>query len=606
MLDSSSGQTTEIPSEQSDYKYPKYPESYTDFIPTFKLRGKQTTVMLADLWSVLEALVDNPSLMQAHASFQNIVDSLPNELIPVRITNDKQDRMLVSSWYIFVDPDSHFTLRPFFQKAIIKFLEEDNFSYLNIINEYLNKISVSKEYSVPALRRADRYKATHNFNISEEQLLATINSFLDSRYISLIQQQESLATLRKTVTEQESHDQSTLLFLNASIDRKRTELFQLKRQFDDQKMKNSSQHKELKKENHTRLSFVDKDAEAIIELEKNIYEKRAENDKIQSQLLQVESRLRTIQNNFNELMQEESHEKIAYESSKGQFDQSVEITRWLAERIEALRVELMQKSEKSVDVVMSPDTDDVAYLTPKKQKNDTSYGSDSSTKFEIPIERFSPSNTLSRGSLHTSGHPQHIQNSPVIQRMTAQLETKVVSSSASVSQPLGMSALWKQPPPPPPRSSSVRPPPPPPPPPRPKAIAHQATNSSSPKAEKRLNPLNTPSRGSLHTSGHLQDIKNSPVTQRMTAELTEKLVSSSASLSRPSASNLQPEGLLRPPAFLDCLRQPGAQAKLQKVVKKELGDKPPSAFETAILSRRKSIKDDSSASSNSSTWSNSK
>lgn len=496
ILDSASGQAELMASEQSRYQFPQYPQSYTDFIPTFKLRGKQTTVMLADLWLVLEALIADEYLINAHTSFYSILNSLPDELIPVRITNNKDDRILVSPWYIFVDPDSNFTLRPFFQKAIIKSLEEDNHSYLNVISKHLEKISVSKGSSVPALRRPDRYKATYNFDVSEAQLLAAINRFLDSRYISLNQQQENLATLRKTVTEKENQDQSELLHLNASIDRKRAELFQLKRQFDDKKIKNSSQHKELKKENQ-RVSFVDKEAEAITELEENIAEKRTRNGEIQDQILQLEYRLRVIESDFNELKREEHHQKIAYEHEKQQYSKSSEITLWLAEKIEALRVELLQRAQKSIDVMTSPYDENTDYLTPTKNNSDRSLRSESADSF--------------------SENVREIAQLPIMQ-------TTPAASSPRASS--GKKLIRPATPPPPPRRGqpSFQPPPPL----YPKTKVVDVVEGKSPGT---FSPRHTPSRGSLHASGNRQDIKNSPAIQRVQAKLEEKASHSSSSQS---------------------------------------------------------------------------
>ena len=513
ILDSASGQAELMASEQSRYQFPQYPQSYTDFIPTFKLRGKQTTVMLADLWLVLEALIADEHLINAHTSFYYILNSLPDELIPVRITNDKDDRILVGPWYIFVDPDSNFTLRPFFQKAIIKSLAEDNYSYLNVINEHLKKISVSKESSVPALRRPDRYKATYNFDVSEAQLLAAINRFLDSRYISLNQQQENLAKLRKTVTEKENQDQSELLHLNASIDRKRAEIFQLKRQFDDKKIKNSSQHKELKKENHIRVSFVDKEAEAIKELEENIVEKRTRNGEIQDQILQLESRLRVIESDFNELKREEHHQKIAYEHEKQQYSKSSEITLWLAEKIEALRVELLQRSQESIDVMTSPYDEDTDYITPTKNNSDRSLRSESADSF--------------------SENVREIAQLPIMQPTPAASSPRA-SSGKKLIRPA-------TPPPPPPRRGqpSFQPPPPPL---YPKTKVVDVVEGKSPGT---FSPRHTPSRGSLHASGNRQDIKNSPVIQRVQAKLEEKALHSSRS--QPSTVIQSPSWKPAPP-----------------------------------------------------------
>ncbi len=496
-IDSASGQAELMASEQSRYQFPQYPQSYTDFIPTFKLRGKQTTVMLADLWLVLEALIADEYLINAHTSFYSILNSLPDELIPVRITNDKNDRLLVSPWYIFVDPDSNFTLRPFFQKAIIKSLEEDNHSYLNVISKHLKKISVSKESSVPALRQPDRYKATYNFDVSEEKLLATINTFLDKRYISLNHQQEDLAKLREEVTAKESHYQSELLHLSAIIDRKRAELFQLKRELSEKNMRHSSQHKELRKENHIGRRLVDEEAEEIKKLEEKIAEKRAKNGETQDEILRLESRLRVIESDFNELEQAEHHQKIAYEYEKQQYDKSSDITLWLAKEIDALRVELMQRLEKSDDLMTSPYDEDTNYLTPKKNHSDRSLRSESVDSFSGNVRGITPSHVI---------------------------QTTPAASSPSVSS--RKKPIRPATPPPPPRCGqpSVQPSPPP----YPKAKMGDVVESNSPGA---FNPTRTQSRGSLHTDGNLSAIKNSPVIQRVQAKLEKKASHSASSQS---------------------------------------------------------------------------
>nr|MBP9726034.1 hypothetical protein [Gammaproteobacteria bacterium] len=593
-IDSASGQTGLIASQQSKYQYPQYPKSYRDFIPVFKARGTQTTVMLADLWQVLEKLIEDQFSMQAHESFSNIVDSLPDDLIPVRITNNKQDRMLVCPWYIFVDPDSTFTLRPFFQKAIIKSLEEDNHSYLNIINQQLEKISTSKKYSLRALRRPDvYYKATYNFNVSEEQLLATINTFLDSRYISLNQQQEDLAKLREEVTAKESHDQSELLRLNVSIDRKRAKCFQLKREL----FENSSQPTEVKKENHIGRRFVDEEAEEIKKLEEKITKIRTRNGEIQDQILRLESRLRVIESDFNELEQAEHHQENAYEHEKQQYSESSKTTLWLAEKIEALRVELLQRSEKSDDVMTSPYAKDPNYTTPTKHKNNRSPRSESADSF--------------------SGDMRKITQSPIMQTTSA-VPSPRVSSKKNLIRPAT--------PPPPPRRSQLgfQPPPPP----YPKAKVGDVVESHSPGT---FNPTHTPSRGFSHTGGNPQQITHSPAIQRVQARLEENVFSSSHS--QPSTMTRSPSWRPAPPSprasqrgsqppppppknastalsdhrpsLFAAITNP-AGFPLRNASERVLAEKPPAqlgllaSFSQVIQDRRTHLSDESSVSSNSS------
>ena len=60
-----------------NWYYPLYPENILDFVPTLKLNGKQTSVILSEFWAVMSFLVrkDTP---EAFNSFKATIDSIPS------------------------------------------------------------------------------------------------------------------------------------------------------------------------------------------------------------------------------------------------------------------------------------------------------------------------------------------------------------------------------------------------------------------------------------------------------------------------------------------------------------------------------------------------
>jgi hypothetical protein len=98
-----------IKSRHSNYQYPKFPTTCSDFIPELKkafssaAAEKQTTLMLKDMWAALQGLVAIGT-DQAYECFLQTIMSVPeNEQSLVRTAKLKTNRLLIDPLLFFAD-----------------------------------------------------------------------------------------------------------------------------------------------------------------------------------------------------------------------------------------------------------------------------------------------------------------------------------------------------------------------------------------------------------------------------------------------------------------------------------------------------------------------
>ena len=307
-----------------------YPQSYTDFMLPPMHKEELATVSFEALCSFLEGVVDLASAgiasLESLEAFMSIIESLPkNTLIPVSI-NKTDKKMLVNSRFIFVDQESDFILRPFFQKAILQSLERDDHAYLMVINRYFETLSEE--------------------NGSNEQLLKLIDIFISERYFSLEAEQENLRSLQRNVAEKENSNKLELLRLNASVQEKTNEIARLTRHVGKQLMKKTLEEKELSDDEVKLTASVHKKTAQTEVLKKQIADELTKSGDLQSDILKVEQRLIEMQNDFFKLKQDEIQQKIEHKEIKQQHHKFTHVTTWLAQKIEDLHAELNQKLQE--------------------------------------------------------------------------------------------------------------------------------------------------------------------------------------------------------------------------------------------------------------------
>lgn len=437
-----------------------YPQSYTDFILSSTRKEERATVSFAALCLFLEGLVDlapaDMASLESVNAFINIINSLPkNELISTSTMSNNDDKMLINARYIFVDQESDFILRPFFQKAIIQSLERDDHAYLIAINRFLDTLG-EEAIDISGLSEKEKkgYVAIYNNGGSNEQLLRLIDIFIQTRYSSANADEENLKNLQKNVTEKEERNKSELLRLEASILQKTSEITRLKRNVDKQMLQRQLVDKDLSNEAAELTIQIDKKTTQLEKLKNQIADEQTKNDVIQSKISKIERHLIEMQKNFHQLKKNEAQQKIEQEEIKQDRNKFSQVTVWLAQKLDHLQVELSQKvKEKTFYNTPSKSSSEVAlkrvvFATPPK-KTVLTPQANNHVHFE-PVEctgqverNFAPVYTPSRQAqamsrtAQTSSLQHAAKHSPAIERVGHALQKNVMDTNVSAA-PLGL------------------------------------------------------------------------------------------------------------------------------------------------------------------------
>ena len=349
-----------IKSSQSDYSYPKYPKSYQDFIPTFKFKGLQTTVMLADLWSVLEALVDEASV-EAKTAFEKIMNSLPTDkFIPVRTTDKARlnERLLVNPWYIFIDQEEGIRLRPFFAKAIDRSLKNGEPNYLQAIDGVLSRLC-QIPVSAPNLsaKEQERYPVVHDQAISSEILLLIIDVYVNQQLPPLTENENAFIWKEQITeqTKQQEKNKAEMLRLETSIPEKSATIKELERKIAKESVVAEAKQNQVSYENERIKKAIESKRIEIQELEDKILLEKNEHKKMEAEGLEAQRLLLKVDNNFQILKYDENTQTIELEDTKRNYDKATRMTSWMTQKVDMFRAEIIaQLNDNVVDAKVTP------------------------------------------------------------------------------------------------------------------------------------------------------------------------------------------------------------------------------------------------------------
>lgn len=343
-----------IESSQSDYAYPKYPQSYQDFIPKFTLTGTQTTVMLADLWSVLDALVEENSL-KAKGAFENIMQSLPmNKLIPVRITDkaQSQERMLINPWYIFINLEEGITLRPFFEKTMNSYVTKGDFSYLQSINTALNRLLTT---SIPTLnlsiKEQKHYPVIHDYSFSLEQFLTVIDAILNQKYFIKINYESAYLIKEKIakIENKKERQQAEILRLETDIPKLTDTIKELKKTVAKQVMLQEVEKNKAATENERIHSAIENKKNKIKELEDKIVAAQSDRDRMEKEDLNMQKRLLQVNADVQLLTQNEDAQRYESDDTKRNYEKAARMVSWLTQKVDLFRREIITQLNAQIN-----------------------------------------------------------------------------------------------------------------------------------------------------------------------------------------------------------------------------------------------------------------
>lgn len=334
---------------------PQYPTSYQDFIPdeiNFLKGGvktKQTTMMLADFWSVLEDLLEETGY-ESMNSFIEVINSLPTDkLMAVRVTSNTAERMLVNPWYVFVDTENNNQLRPFVKKAIAKFFKENNGGYIAPISSKLDGLNDHPVLEMP--KDPKRYLHIHNTALSNEQITSIISNYIAEIHAASSEEQANeLAQLKQAIKGKEQNieeqrDRLQQLQKQIAEDEAQTQeiIFQINNQ-------NSTSEK-LNKENSLLKQTIPKIESDIENLKSEIIELESEKEKLKADEIIVEKRILRIENDVAEFNRRRELQQLENANVCSNHAKYSAVNNWLTEKIDALRIEVVQKMSASAPVV---------------------------------------------------------------------------------------------------------------------------------------------------------------------------------------------------------------------------------------------------------------